>query len=795
VIDLQANFRSRRPLLDALNCIFSRVMTADAVDIEYDQTHFLLCKTEYPDAENGRSYRGAPIELHLIPDARSPEQHAPDDDARAGEESDAGAQEDDDGEDLTRTEREATLMALEILRIVGKDAAGSPPMLVMDMEEGKKEMSPRPATFRDIVILLRSMQHKADQMAAVLRAHGIDVYAASNAGYFQSMEVRDMLALLTLLDNQRQDIPLAALFRSPLGLAENPETSLACIRSAYSASIPFHEAASRYRAEKTDDLAKELDAFFARLERWRRAAQLRPLADVIWAIYHETGYLTYVAGLEKGEQRVKNLLDLHERSAEFGKFQSRGLSRFMRFIEQLQEETDLGQPSTANEAENVVRIMSVHRSKGLEFPIVFIPDLGKRINMKSAQGPILADRSAGLGMRVVDEAKRCRYPSLAWTLVERRLRQQALAEELRVLYVAMTRAKEHLILIGTAKPKALERWVSDWQDYRGPMPTDAILAATNMLDWIGPVEVMTRTEPTPIFRAIRYSAEDIAAWSTPGSSRRAMSPLQATMAAGKPLPFAPPASEAAQAVIDRISQAYPFARFSDMRATQTVTSATHLPVATPIAPAAAISITNAGVATSVATSTSVTRLPPRPKFLEQAELSATERGTATHLVLQYLDFQAKCDLADIAAQVNSLVSRHILTSSEAAAVDQKAIAWLMADSVGQLLRQGGNVVRRELPVNFPRLGDAEPSKDPLDRVMVRGRIDVLILGDRTATLLDYKTDKVSADNVPTRGDAYGPQLRAYRDAIEMITGLKIDAMYLAFLWPRVMYRLPNEPGS
>ena len=146
----------------------------------------------------------------------------------------------------------------------------------------------------------------------------------------------------------------------------------------------------------------------------------------------------------------KSVMDLHERAAEFGQFQSRGLSRFMRFLEQLQEESDLGQPSTASEAEDVVRIMSVHAAKGLEFSIVFVPDLGKRINLQSCQGPILADRAAGLGMVVVDEEKRCRYPSLALTLVQNRLRQQSLAEELRVLYVAMTRAKEHLVLIGTA---------------------------------------------------------------------------------------------------------------------------------------------------------------------------------------------------------------------------------------------------------------------------------------------------------------------------------------------------------
>ena len=268
------------------------------------------------------------------------------------------------------------------------------------------------------------------------------------------MEVRDMMALLNLLDNRRQDIPLAALLRCPLGRLDEPETSLARIRAAYPEDVPFFDAAFRYKDEKDDVLAGQLQVFFESLQQWRQAAQRRPLADVLWDIYHQSGYLAYVSGLSnRRAARGKSVASLHERAAQFDGFQSRGLSRFLRFLEQLRDGSDIGQPSIASAADNAVRIMSVHGAKGLEYPVVVVPDLGKMINMQDCQGAILADRKAGLGMVVIDEEKRCRYPSLVSTLVQNRLRQQSLAEELRVLYVAMTRAREHLILVGTCPPR------------------------------------------------------------------------------------------------------------------------------------------------------------------------------------------------------------------------------------------------------------------------------------------------------------------------------------------------------
>src|SRR5205085_11513194 len=187
-----------------------------------------------------------------------------------------------------------------------------------------------------------------------------------------------------------------------------------------------HEAVVRYAAERDDDLAAALRDFLkGKLHRWRQVARHRPLAELLREIYDDTGYLAFCRGLHNGQQRVANLLELHERASQFGSFSRQGLYRFLKFLDSLEAETDFGQPSVLSEAADVVRVMSVHHSKGLEFPVVFLPEMGKRINLQDCQGAILIDKHAGLGMSAVDEARRVRYPSLASTLVRQSLRKQS----------------------------------------------------------------------------------------------------------------------------------------------------------------------------------------------------------------------------------------------------------------------------------------------------------------------------------------------------------------------------------
>ncbi len=511
-------------------------MTKESADIEYSKSHELIAGQTFPNPGDLPCFSGSPIELHLLPKklANGDEADDSDDDAFP------------DDLTLERTEREAVFVARRIQQIVGLD--GSPPMHVM--EKGPRGLHPRPAQLKDVVILLRSMKYKADEFSRIMRRFGIPAHSQSSTGYFDSVEVRDMLSLLALLDNQRQDLPLAAVLRSPLAKLQEAEEAMARVRLRYASRpkpVTFHEAVGRYASEQDDRLAADLRAFLLRLDSWRLTAQRRPLADAIWSIYQETGYLAYVSGLAGGEQRVANLLHLHERAARFGSFQQRGLRRFLDYLESIRSESDLGEPSIASEAENVVKIMTVHGSKGLEFPIVIVPDLGKAINVQDSRGSILVDRQGGLGMSVVDEERQIAYPSLAWTLVQDRRRRQVMAEELRVLYVAMTRAREHLVLVGTCGQEAEERWRDRWSDHVGALPADVVIDARTVLDWLGPVAA-SAAKPCEILQLTTHPSAEVFGWTLPAAGRQGTPRLTAA-ARREPLDPSPAPDESAEMVI------------------------------------------------------------------------------------------------------------------------------------------------------------------------------------------------------------------------------------------------------
>lgn len=762
VIDLQANFRSRAPLLEVLNLVFARLMTKRAADLDYDAKHELKPGIAYPPGD-ATCFTGSPVELHLLPKEIDPE----------AAESTTTAQEDIEPD---RSAREALLIGQLIQKITGAD--GSAPRCVMDKGPGGT-LAARPIRFGDIVILLRSMRYKGDDYADVLRASGIPVHSETGTGYFDSMEVRDMLALLSVLDNRRQDIPLAALLRSPIANIPHPEDALAQIRLAYDKrEVPFHEAVTRFANDDThdDELAAKLRDLFVRIERWREMAQRRPLAELIWDIYDSTGYLAFCAGLRDGEQRKANLIDLHERARQFGTFQRQGLARFLAFLERLEAESDLGQPPIASAGENVVRIMTVHRSKGLEFPVVILPDLGKAINLRDCAGSILLDRHAHVGMDVVDEAKQVRYPSLASTLVAARLRQQAMAEELRVLYVAMTRAREHLILVGTCKETSAESWAARWGGHVGPIPADEVVGARSMLDWLGPVACALHSPGSTPIRIIQHSSTDVAGWPNPEKLRADEGARIARLAELQPLKPAPAEDAAAKKIIDHLKWQYPFERFANLAATESATGLTKKDAPPSLVAGTQKSKFDEGV-----------RLDMPRAVQTEIKPSAADIGSATHLVLQHVDFASPCDTADLKQQIEALVAKRLIAPNAAKSVDVDSICWLISSPVGKLLRDNAPNIRRELPLYYPLDPDGPAPENPEDRIMVRSRLDVLVPAADGLHIVDYKTDRVSSTDIDARAELYRGQMEFYRKAVAAMMGKKgppIAGVHLVFLKAR-----------
>jgi len=763
-IDLRENFRSRAPLLEAINAVFRRLLSGAGTMIQYDQSHQLRAGKNFPPAPDTRAFSGAPIELHLLPTDLEIEDSEETPEIQPAE--------------LERAQYEAILVARQIRKMTGKD--GSPPRMVVDADSGAY----RPIELRDIVVLLRAMRFKADVFADALRGHGIAVHSEGGAGFFQAVEVRDLLCLLQVLDNFQQDIPLAAVLRSPLAAIPDADDALARIRLAYpDESIPFHDAVARYAREQDDELAAKLADFLQQLDDWRDQANKRPVAELIWQLFEQTGYLTYCSGLDDAQQRVANLIYLHERAGQFGTFQRQGLYRFLRFMQSLRQEQDLARPSIAGESEQVVRIMSIHRAKGLEFPVVFLPDLGKKLNLSDATGSILVDRAAKLGMEVADEARLIRYPSLSYTLVRRSLLQQTVAEELRLLYVAMTRAKEHLVMVGTCAQSALDKWQTLWKDCRVPMPPDAALGASCVLDWIGPVEAMTASATPRVFEVVRHIAAELRTWQNPADHRPAFSAHQEQLARLEILDPAPTPDSAATRVIQRFQNAYPFDAQTRQAAAASVTSLAKAHGGAALG----------GAALGPEPVDSLQRKLDFPEFfVAQSVPKPTDVGTATHLLLQHLDFASAGEPGDLQRQIDAMQSARLISARQAKLVDLGTVQWLLESELGALLRTHRQNLMREVPFALARCPDGcAPANggDPMDLIMVRGRIDLLLPLPEGLAIVDYKTDNLTREWIAQRADSYRAQMGLYREAIERVAAQKVAAVHLVFLSARHMMQL------
>jgi ATP-dependent helicase/nuclease subunit A len=379
----------------------------------------------------------------------------------------------------------------------------------------------------------------------------------------------------------------------------------------------------------------------------------------------------------------------------------------------------------------------------------------------------------------VDQERLIRYPSLASTLVRQNLLRQTMAEELRLLYVAMTRAKEHLILVATCGVEDRQRWQSQWSGHDGPLPPDAVQGAKRVIDWLGPVAAITAGASHPIFELHEYDAADVRTWKNPRHQRPEFSARQKGMVRLEPLPGDPPMNDAARQLIQRFQTVYPFDAYTRVPATASVTSLAK------------------GIAAQARESLPLGRKLDLPRFFQkEATPRATDIGNATHALLQYFDFSGAATLPRIERQIAELVDRKLLSAQDAGLVDRAAVLWLLESEVGKLIRAGHARLMREVPFALMRPAqDSPPSEDASDQIMIRGRIDLLVPTESGLAIVDYKTDRVSEPELEQRAQAYGRQMQLYAEAIRKVAGGKIAAVYLVFLTPRRIVSIGDKrPG-
>lgn len=466
-IELHQNFRSRDVVLASINSIFFRIMGEKLGGIEYTEETAL-----HPGAlfEKREMLEELYTEFLLLNTAGSVLEEL-----------------DDDVSDYTGRELEAAAIAAKIKSMTDIDDG----LTVWD----KDYSCYRRAQFGDIVILLRSVSGWAESFTEVLARHGIPAFAESRTGYFNTPEVNTILNLLAVIDNPIQDIPLASVLKAPFaGLTDGELAHVTALhkrktdrgrdRGIYGAVMSF--VGTEQETEEDAAILKKLQGFLELLEKLSDLAIYLPLHELLYKIFDSTGYYDYVSAMPAGEVRKANLNMLVEKAAAYEATSYKGVFHFIRYIENLKRyNTDFGEASITGEQSSTVRIMSIHKSKGLEFPIVFVAGTGKMFNKQDARGKILIDADFGIGTDYLDTERRLKGPTLKKNAMKRRMELEALGEELRVLYVAMTRAKEKLIL--TASDRSLENRLVKWDNAAGAdvrVPFTVLTLASSYLDWL-----------------------------------------------------------------------------------------------------------------------------------------------------------------------------------------------------------------------------------------------------------------------------------------------------------------------
>lgn len=780
LIWLQHNFRSRPSIIDAVNLVFAPLMSRDFGGSQYDNRARLVAGATYPQGgDPKRTFDHPAVEMHVLEPITERTRQAD-----AGDDDDPGA----DREELGGVEREAFLIARRIrewmgiegngerMQVAGKPAApGEPPAL-------------RNIDYGDIVILLRSMPHKAGPIADVLRRMQIPVQVTRETGGLDSTEYRDVLSLLKLLDNRRQDIPLAAVLRSPLLGDRLNETELMRIRQ-HDDEVPFHAVVPRYAREGPDaELRDRLAVILTKLDRYRERIRNTPVADVLWEMLEDHDYPAYVAGLPDGARRREHLVRLHELARQFGRFHRQGLRRFLRFCDQMIERDQPMDASSATFHENAVRIMTVHTSKGLEFPVVICADMAKRFNLSDAQASILLDRRQGIALRAADADRRVLYPTLAHQLAAEMLHREDLSEELRVLYVALTRAREHLMVIARANPEQVESTRA-----RGALdvrvPRLALESASHPLMWLltavgsAPRDAVQwnidAVRRSPLFHIRVHPRAETDQWQIPPAVRPERAEDLAKVAALQPLPPDEPVAPEAEVepLIAGIDAVYDGAELTTLTARVSVTElkrrwdASHEP--------------DERVEGLIPDSRPV-RMPAF--FEEVTEPTSVRRGIATHRFLQFVDLARPCDAADLRAQLDELVAAGRLLSEDAELVMLDAAAWFFSTDQGRSLREHADRVEREVVfVSSLPADEYDPTvvpRDERDRLLLRGTVDVLIRHPDGIEILDYKTDRVDAGACHDRALGYHTQMAQYARAMAAICGRPVTRRALVFLHAR-----------
>lgn len=739
-IDLHQNFRSRKEVLAPVNEIFGRIMCPELGGIDYDEAAALKAGASYPENES------CSAELLLLSQEEWEELQP-----------ESG---------WTKQEAEARLAASRIRKMLAEEKV---------TERGAL----RPIRPGDIVILLRTMSGWSETFVRVLQEEGIPASAQSRTGYFETMEVEAILSYLKVLDNPTQEIPLAAAMHGMLGGFTSEE--MARIKAAFPQE-GYAKACRSYLENGPEEALRErLAAFYGRLENDRRQASCMPIHELLWKILTETGFMDEVQALPGGEQRLANVEMLLQKAQDYEKISYHGLFHFIRYIERMQQyQMDFGEADISGANGDSVQIMSIHHSKGLEFPVVIAAGMGKSFNRQESRDKAVFHNQYGVGLDYVDLENRMKRPTILKQFIRRQNFLESLGEELRILYVAMTRAKEKLILTGMAKEKLLEESGMGSEEKLRYLQ---LVGADCDLAWILP----GRNEKNSSLRRIPVSLRKLAEQAVQEQMKNALTRDELE----KTVLFCARDEETYAQVDKRLSWEYPWDLEKKAKQKYSVTELKKLRMQE-----------ESDGGEELYPESDV--IPLIPQFIERTEAkTGAARGTIYHTVMECMDFSeiirnrkesepdavqrsgketawpagtddaGTSDMEIVEAELNRLAESGRLTEEDLSAVCPSDFLTFAKSSLAERMQKAKErgELYREQPFVIGLPGTEVNGPDPEELVLIQGIIDAFFYENDEIVVVDYKTDRVF--RAEELAEKYHAQLAYYEKALRMMTGKKV----------------------
>ena len=751
-IDLDKNFRSRNEVIESVNEIFYRIMKKDLGGVEYDKEVALHAGASYPAGTEDEFC----METHVI---------LTKEESKESYENEAFSESFEEGEgdnsiaDLKNSEKEALFLASKIKKLMESTQ-------VTDKETGNL----RPLCYRDIVILMRGVSGVADDMVKIFSDAGIPACLVSESGYFSTTEVRTILAYLSLIDHSRQDIPLASVLHSPIGNFSLEElTKIRLIEKESS----FVNCVKKYAEEGPDEALREkLRVFLEQTEKFRKHVADTPIHELLQLIYQETGYLDYVTALPDGTRRKANLQRLVNLAVSYGKTSYYGLFHFIRYIERLkQKKIDYGEADVVGENENAVQIMTIHKSKGLEFPVVIVAGMGKKFNNSDSRAKLLIHPEYGIALDGRDENRRTKHPTLQRKALVQFAKAENLGEELRVLYVALTRAKEKLILTGTLGCKNEEVYEKKYAGKDELSYTDR-LHASCYFDWVLPV---INSENTSCKKAITHNQFDESQKEQIEEDTRAEKEAEKENVLSVVMSHleknADGERQKTKELARRMEYQYPFSAEVDVKSKISVSELKH-----------------AAMRQIQEEPETVQWFAPKektvPSFLKkkQTQNIGAERGSAMHRFLECFDFGTLDDFLGLetgkqAAWVSNcadeMVQKGQITEKMREQLSIAALDHFLSTPLANRMKKAAmrGTLYKEKPFVMGLNAGEIYGTDSTEIVLIQGIIDVFFEEDDKICLLDYKTDAVKSEE--ELKNRYQKQLELYAKALARVSEKEI----------------------